>query len=102
MDFPKYLYHYTNLSSLCSILKSGMIRFNPLTKMDDMDEAEIRDFKNFAKYVFVSSWTSDSRESIPFGICIQEICRVFDCGLRHFHLKHMSGIIVRKVKLLAI
>lgn len=66
MDFPKYLYHYTNLSSLCSILKSGMIRFNPLTKMDDMDEAEIRDFKNFAKYVFVSSWTSDSRESIPF------------------------------------
>ncbi|MFR3753598.1 MAG: hypothetical protein ACLTW9_17250 [Enterocloster sp.] len=64
MDFPKYLYHYTNLSSLCSILKSGMIRFNPLTKMDDMDEAEIRDFKNFAKYVFVSSWTSDSRESI--------------------------------------
>ena len=49
MDFPKYLYHYTNLSSLCSILKSGMIRFNPLTKMDDMDEAEIRDFKKLCE-----------------------------------------------------
>lgn len=65
-EVPAYLYHYTNLSSLGSILKSGTIRLNPLTKMDDMDEEEIRDFKNFAKYVFVSSWTSDSKESIPF------------------------------------
>lgn len=63
---PEYLYHYTNLDSLCSILKSGYFRLRPLTKMDDMDEAEIRDFKNFSKYVFVSSWTNCSRESIPF------------------------------------
>ncbi len=65
-NIPDYLYHYTNLSSLSLILKNRSIRFNPLDKMDDMDESIISDFKSFAKYVFISSWTADSRESIPF------------------------------------
>ena len=80
MNYPQYLYHYTNLSALCSILKSGAIRFKPLTELDDLDEKEIKDFRNLAKYVFVSSWTCEERESIPFW---------------NMYTRHMEGVRIR-------
>lgn len=60
-----YLYHYTNLSALASILKNGTIRFFPLDTMDDMDDGKTSDFSYARKYVFCSSWTDISEESIP-------------------------------------
>lgn len=64
--YPEYLYHYTNLDSLASILKNKKIRFSPLNVLDDMEEAILGNFSSFAKYVFVSSWTCDKEENIPF------------------------------------
>lgn len=61
-----YLYHYTNLDSLKCILANRTIRLNPLNKMDDLQEEKTSDLKNVGKFIFVSSWTSMEKESIPF------------------------------------
>lgn len=64
-DEKKYLYHYTNIDSLALILKNKNIRLNSLDRMDDLQEQMSNDKQNFGKFVFVSSWTADSTESIP-------------------------------------
>lgn len=61
----EYLYHYTSIESLALILKNRTIRLNPLDKMDDLQEQKTADVENLGKFVFVSSWTEDSIESIP-------------------------------------
>lgn len=61
----EYLYHYTNISSLALILSNRTIRFNSLNKMDDLQEQETADIKNLGQFFYVSSWTDDSKESIP-------------------------------------
>ena len=61
----EYLYHYTSIESLALILKNKTIRLNPLDKMDDLQEQKTADVENLGKFVFVSSWTDDSTESIP-------------------------------------
>lgn len=61
----EYLYHYTSVDSLALILKNRTIRLNSLDKMDDLQEQKTSDINNFGKFFFVSSWTSDSTESIP-------------------------------------
>jgi len=65
MEEVKYLYHYTSIESLALILKNRTIRLNPLDKMDDLQEQKTEDIENIGKFVFVSSWTDDSTESIP-------------------------------------
>ena len=65
MNIPTHLYHYTNIENLALILKNKTIRFNPLDKMDDLQEKEIRDAKDIGKVCYVSSWTDDAEESIP-------------------------------------
>lgn len=65
MEKFEYLYHYTSLESLALILKNRTIRLNPLDKMDDLQEQKTADIENLGKYVFISSWTDDSVESIP-------------------------------------
>lgn len=64
-EIPQYLYHYTNVDSLALILKNRSIRLNSLDKMDDLQEQISDDRQNFGRFVFVSSWTADSKESIP-------------------------------------
>ncbi len=61
---PKMLYKYTTLESLALILKSQKIRLNPLSQMDDLQEAQSADTIKYAPYVFISSWMDESRESI--------------------------------------
>ena len=61
---PKMLYKYTTLESLALILKSRKIRLNPLTQMDDLQEAKSADAISYAPYVFISSWMDEPRESI--------------------------------------
>ena len=59
------IYHYTSISSLVQILENKNIKFNNLTRCDDLDEAETADLGRIGRYVFVSSWTRESQESIP-------------------------------------
>ena len=61
----EYLYHYTNIESLALILKNQTIRFNSLDRMDDLQEKESADVKNIGQFCFITSWTSESIESIP-------------------------------------
>lgn len=65
MDEIEYLFHYTSIESLALILKHKTIRLNPLDKMDDLQEQKTADVENLGKFVFVSSWTEDAKESIP-------------------------------------
>ena len=66
MENPKYLYHYTSIETLALILESKKIRFNRLDNVDDLEEAETSDLGNLGRYCFVSCWTEDKEESIPF------------------------------------
>ena len=65
MNIPKILYHYTSIESLALILKNKTIRLNPLDKMDDLQENMTQDIKNLGRFIFVSSWTAEEKESIP-------------------------------------
>lgn len=60
-----YLYHYTDIQSLASILKNRTIRFTPLNKMDDLQENMAADLPNAGQFVYISSWTEDEEENIP-------------------------------------
>lgn len=62
---PEYLYHYTTVDTLAMILKTKKIRLNPLNTMDDLTEGKTHDLVSVGNYIFVSSWTKDSEESIP-------------------------------------
>lgn len=64
----EYLYHYTSVDSLKSILSNKTIRLHPLTEMDDLQEAQSKDSAGFAKYVFCSSWSEKEQEDIPMWI----------------------------------
>lgn len=66
MSKPQYLYHYTNLESLALILKYKTIRFSRLDCVDDLEEVETGDMNKAGRFCFVSCWTEDSEESIPF------------------------------------
>lgn len=59
-----YLYKYTTLETLALILKSKKIRLNPLNKMDDLQEARTKDSIDFSRFVFISSWMNQAKESI--------------------------------------
>lgn len=65
MDDVNYLYHYTSLESLECILSNESIRLKPLSTLDDMEEALSEDCQAIGNYVFVSSWSSESKEMIP-------------------------------------
>lgn len=64
MDFPETLFHYTSLNTLALILENRTICFNSLLNVDDVEEAETSDLGMFGKYVYVSCWTDESKESI--------------------------------------
>lgn len=60
------IYHYTSIDTLELILRNRTIRFNRTDRVDDKDEIElIISGKPFAKYIFASCWTMESKESIP-------------------------------------
>lgn len=63
---PKYLYHYTSIENFALILKNRTIRFNSLNNVDDTTEAGNKESEKVGSYFFVSCWTDDSRESLPF------------------------------------
>ena len=73
-----FLYHYTTIEKLALILKNKTIRLMPLDKLDDVQEAKTKDFKNLGRYIFVSSWTEDETESIPMWNLYSDL----SCGVR--------------------
>lgn len=61
----EFLYHYTSLETLALILANRTICFNNLLYVDDLEEAETQDMGKFGRFIYVSCWTSEERESIP-------------------------------------
>lgn len=59
------IFHYTKINTLNDILKTHSIRLNALKNMDDLLEGKSLDELDFSNYYYASSWTRDSKESIP-------------------------------------
>lgn len=87
-----YLYKYTTLETLALILKSRKIRLNPLSKMDDYQEAQTNDFINFSKFAFVSSWINQAKESIAMWKLYSNLYNGVRIGLKRnpFKKYHIS------------
>lgn len=58
------IYHYTTVSTLEKIISNKTIRLNRLDHVDDKTEEEAFKGINFAKYIFVSSWTEKTEEDL--------------------------------------
>lgn len=80
IEKPLYLYQYTSIQTLALILKSQQIRLNSLKNVDDLEEIETSEIKDFGKYTFASCWTNDDKENI---------------ALWNMYTKEMSGIRIR-------
>ena len=78
------LYKYTTLESLALILKSKKIRLNPLTAMDDLQEAETDDEIEYGKYVFISSWMDQPLESIAMWKLYSNMSSGIRIGLQRY------------------
>lgn len=59
------LHHYTTIETLALILDSSKIRFNRLTNVDDIQEAELYGKYSVAPFLYVSCWTTSEVENIP-------------------------------------
>ena len=81
------LYKYTTLESLALILKSKKIRLNPLTAMDDLQEAETGDEIEYGKYVFISSWMDQPLESIAMWKLYSNMSSGVRIGLQRYPFK---------------
>lgn len=62
---PEYLYHYTSIETLALVLKAKKIKLTRLDKVNDPTEELSRDGK-LGKYIFVTCWTSQEQEGVPF------------------------------------
>lgn len=62
---PLHLYHYTSIDTLALILKTRKIKLNRLDQLNDPTEEVSRDGR-YGKYLFVTCWTSESSEILPF------------------------------------
>lgn len=80
MSKPDFLYHYTSIESLAMILKNRTIRFNKLSKTDDLEESMTGDLNNIGRFIYVSCWTNNSAESIP---------------LWHIYSEKLSGVRIK-------
>ncbi len=60
-----YLYHYTTIESLALILNYKTMRFSSLETVDDLEEVEALDLKDYGKYWFIACYTKTKNEQIP-------------------------------------
>lgn len=74
----EYLYHYTTLESLELILKNRTIKFSPLDKLDDLTEGISQDAEPYRRFVYISCWTDEDKESIPMW----KMYTKYDAGIR--------------------
>ena len=79
---PAYLYQYTTMSSVLAILENKTIRFTRLDSLNDLNEGCCGEYAHLKKYVYVSSWSADERESIPMWSLYGRKKDVVDEGVR--------------------
>jgi hypothetical protein len=63
MKLPEYIYHYTTIENLALILKNKTIRFNSISYLDDLLEANSNIGHAF-HFALVSCWTDQKEENI--------------------------------------
>ncbi len=61
---PDTLHHYTTIETLALILESKKIRFNSISRLDDLTEPFSKDLGNIGNLALVSCWTDSNVESI--------------------------------------
>lgn len=79
---PMFLYHYTTMESVLAILRNKTIRFTRLDSLNDLNEGCCGEYAHLKKYVYVSSWSADERESIPMWSLYGKKGDVLDEGVR--------------------
>lgn len=79
---PAYLYQYTTMSSVLAILEHKTIRFTRLDSLNDLNEGCCGEYAHLKKYVYISSWSADERESIPMWSLYGRKKDVLDEGVR--------------------
>ena len=79
---PTYLYQYTTMESVLAILENKTIRFTRLDSLNDLNEGCCGEYAHLKKYVYISSWSADERESIPMWSLYGRKKDVFDEGVR--------------------
>ena len=79
---PAYLYQYTTMDSVLAILESKTIRFTRLDSLNDLNEGCCGEYAHLKKYVYISSWSADERESIPMWSLYGRKKDVLDEGVR--------------------
>lgn len=94
---PEYLYQYTSIETLALILKNKTIRFNSLQNVDDLEEVQSGDIKNFGKFTFVSCWTDDENESIALWNMYTEKMKGVRIKLKSNCLKNEYNLIKEQV-----
>lgn len=70
------------MSSVLAILENKTIRFTRLDSLNDLNEGCCGEYAHLKKYVYVSSWSADERESIPMWSLYGRKNGVFDEGVR--------------------
>ena len=79
---PAYLYQYTTMNSALAILENKTIRFSRLDSLNDLNEGCCGEYAHLKKYVYISSWSADDRESIPMWSLYGRKNNVLDEGVR--------------------
>lgn len=81
---PAYLYQYTTLDSVLAILENKTIRFTRLDSLNDLNEGCCGEYAHLKKFVYISSWSADERESIPMWSLYgrDKMGKILDQGVR--------------------
>lgn len=79
---PAYLYQYTTMNSALAILENKTIRFSRLDSLNDLNEGCCGEYAHLKKYVYISSWSADDRESIPMWSLYGRKNNALDEGVR--------------------
>lgn len=70
------------MSSVLAILENKTIRFTCLDSLNDLNEGCCGEYAHLKKYVYISSWSADERESIPMWFLYGRKNGSFDEGVR--------------------
>lgn len=81
------LYQYTKVEALEAILTNRTIRFSNLSRVNDLEEMQTKDIKDFGKTIFVSCWTKDREENFLMWKSYADNCTGVRIGLKEFPFK---------------
>ena len=86
----EHIFHYTSIENLLLILKTKSICFSSLENVDDMEEKETGDLKNFGRFYYVSCWNKSRKESIPLWTMYSQDMQGVRIELPKFPFKRYS------------